>query len=251
MPFNLVTGLYDGYIYCIENILSHKKYIGQTTTSVSERYWQHIRSMHTGEDTYLHRSMKLYGADNFIVNTLCTVSEPSQCSLVDRLNALEIFYIESLNTYAPSGYNMTKGGRSFAEPVSRSVVMVSEDGDILCVYPTIRRAAELNDLVEKNIQKACNSKSHFSGGYFWYYADQVDITEPNIGKQQRGRHNWKGHVTYNGKRIRMMSRDGDELAIFKSASEASRQLNISQAAISKCCLGQRKSAGGYLWSFLF
>lgn len=250
MPFNTETGLFDGYIYCIENATNHKKYIGQTIASVRERFWQHISSMRAGVDTYLYNSMRLYGLENFTISTLCVASESNHRELLIRLNELESLYITSLDTYAPHGYNMTLGGRSFSEPSSRSVAMVSYDGDVLEIYPTIRCAAEMNGMMEKNIQKACNSKSHFSGGFFWYPADDVKCVGDNIGKQQRGVNNWSGHITYPGKRVRMLSRNGDELAVFNSASEASRKLNISQAAISKCCVGKRKSAGGYLWTFL-
>lgn len=44
-------------------------------------------------------------------------------------------------------------------------------------------------------------------------------------------------------------RTGNVIKNFPSQNEASKTTNISQSAISKCCLGKRKSAGGYGWKF--
>ena len=38
--------------------------------------------------------------------------------------------------------------------------------------------------------------------------------------------------------------------IFESATEASRELGIQQQGISCCCLGKRKTAGGYHWRYV-
>lgn len=44
--------------------------------------------------------------------------------------------------------------------------------------------------------------------------------------------------------------EGNEVARYWSAREAARQIGKSQAAISKCCLGEKyKSAYGYIWKY--
>lgn len=43
--------------------------------------------------------------------------------------------------------------------------------------------------------------------------------------------------------------DGEYLRDFVSGTEASKMLNINQSNISHNCIGKRKSAGGYIWSF--
>ena len=42
---------------------------------------------------------------------------------------------------------------------------------------------------------------------------------------------------------------GELLATFPSTMEAERVTGINQGNISKCCLGKRKSAGGYKWRY--
>ena len=37
--------------------------------------------------------------------------------------------------------------------------------------------------------------------------------------------------------------------VFKNATEASKELNIDPSGILKCCRGERKTCGGYGWSF--
>lgn len=38
--------------------------------------------------------------------------------------------------------------------------------------------------------------------------------------------------------------------VFKNQSEAARELNLDSSAIGRCCRGERKTSGGYHWSFL-
>ena len=42
---------------------------------------------------------------------------------------------------------------------------------------------------------------------------------------------------------------GELLDTFPSINEAERQMRINQGNICKCCLGHRKSAGGYVWRY--
>ena len=89
-----------GCIYRLTNVVTGKKYIGQTL-SYNKRMSRH-RSRR--RDTYISKSVKKYGWDNFkqeiIINNI-----PEE-----DLNGLEIAYIDVENTFIPHGYNMTKGG---------------------------------------------------------------------------------------------------------------------------------------------
>lgn len=89
------TGLYNGYIYCVENSVNGRKYVGQTTVSIAQRWAAHCSAARTGENTYLYRSMRKYGEDAFIVTVLDFIHKPIRQELLNELNALEIFYIEN------------------------------------------------------------------------------------------------------------------------------------------------------------
>ena len=75
-----------GFIYIIRNTVNSKVYIGQTRTSVEQRWKEHLRHARYG-DQVINRAMKKYGVDKFYIETLeiCELS-----SLDDR----EIYYIE-------------------------------------------------------------------------------------------------------------------------------------------------------------
>lgn len=53
----------------------------------------------------------------------------------------------------------------------------------------------------------------------------------------------------NSKEIFQYNLNGDFIRSFYSASEAARQLKISQGNISSCCRGKRKTASGYIWKY--
>lgn len=53
------------------------------------------------------------------------------------------------------------------------------------------------------------------------------------------------------KQVQMLDKStGELIATFPSTIEAERITGIHQGNISTCCLGKRKSAGGYIWRYL-
>ena len=94
-----------GFIYIIRNTVNSKVYIGQTRTSVEQRWKEHLRHARYG-DQVINRAMKKYGVDKFYIETLeiCELS-----SLDDR----EIYYIELYDSTDKSkGYNVSIGGNT-------------------------------------------------------------------------------------------------------------------------------------------
>jgi len=93
-----------GSIYCIENTVTKKRYVGKTTLSVEVRLKRHIKSARSGSSNYLHRAIMKYGEASFTVKKLADASAESE------LNAMECEWISTLNTLAPNGYNLHGGG---------------------------------------------------------------------------------------------------------------------------------------------
>lgn len=52
------------------------------------------------------------------------------------------------------------------------------------------------------------------------------------------------------KPINQYTLDGHYVATYKSTNEASRQTGINQGNIVQCCLGNLKSAGGFIWKYV-
>lgn len=53
----------------------------------------------------------------------------------------------------------------------------------------------------------------------------------------------------NSKAVVQLDMGGNILNRFSCAQEAERKTNVANQSISKCCLGKRPYAGGYVWKF--
>ena len=65
-----------------------------------------------------------------------------------------------------------------------------------------------------------------------------------------GTHNRRSAETRSKSVLMLDKSTGELLATFPSTCEAWRVTGIAQPDISDCCLGKRKSAGGYVWKYL-
>lgn len=92
------------YIYCITNKINNKKYIGQTTQTLSKRWIQHKYNARTGSNYPLHLDINTYGEDMFEVSIVEEVNK-------DDLGYFEMQYISEWDTIYPNGYNITRGGK--------------------------------------------------------------------------------------------------------------------------------------------
>lgn len=99
------------FIYCLTNKTNYKSYIGQTK-NIEKRWKNHlydafrIKNPHKTYDRKyaIHNAIALYGKDNFIWQVIDEFED------IDSVNEAEEFYISYINTFAPSGYNLTTGG---------------------------------------------------------------------------------------------------------------------------------------------
>lgn len=87
-------------IYQIENLINHKKYIGQST-HIEARFSAHRKNYHNHMDgsPLLYKAFDKYGIENFAFSILELVKDKN------LLDEKETFYILSLNTLSPNGYN--------------------------------------------------------------------------------------------------------------------------------------------------
>ena len=94
-----------GFIYIIKNTVNSKVYIGQTRTSVEQRWKEHL--IHAQYDAQvINRAMKKYGVDKFYIETL------EICNL-NILDYREMYYIDLYDsTNKSKGYNVSIGGNT-------------------------------------------------------------------------------------------------------------------------------------------
>jgi group I intron endonuclease len=94
-------------IYCIENLINKKKYIGQSF-KINTRYSRHKWELNKNKERnkYLQNSWNKYGKESFKFYTLIE-------TVNDRilLNKLEKFYINYMHSHiSENGYNISWGG---------------------------------------------------------------------------------------------------------------------------------------------
>lgn len=51
-------------------------------------------------------------------------------------------------------------------------------------------------------------------------------------------------------KVLMSTKDGEPIKVFPSQAEAARQTGLSQGNIWAACTGRRKTAGGYIWTYV-
>lgn len=90
-------------IYCMENLINGKKYIGQTR-NLTRRIRDHTTNYKRESNPYLNSSIEKYGTENFSIYIVEHCQE-------EELNEREIYYIGKFNTTCREyGYNILAGG---------------------------------------------------------------------------------------------------------------------------------------------
>lgn len=141
-----------GVVYCIENTVNGKRYVGQTVQPIQKRWMSHQAH---NECAALHGSIKKYGAQAFEIYILDEADSKS------NLDTLEDFYIRLLNTVDRSiGYNL-RGGGSFGthsddskKKMSGKVLAAYARGDLLEKRRLQKTGSKLTDLQKQALREA-------------------------------------------------------------------------------------------------
>lgn len=212
-------------IYCIENLLNSKKYIGQSI-DINNR-WKHHRSELNNNvhfNDYLQKAWNKYGEDNFHFYVL------EFCN-IDQLDDLEVYYINLYKTLnRDQGYNLTSGGtynKTYSDETRVKISNALKGHDV---------SLEARSKISKNHADVSGNKN---GMYGRRHSEEA--------KQKVSQAN-KGRISFRRNLCNVYCIDLDK--VFDDATTAGKILNLDSGAILKCCRGERKTCGGYHWEFI-
>ena len=212
-------------IYCIENLVNHKKYIGQSN-NIEYRWKRHKYELSRGshDNDYLQKSWDKYGPDNFkfYILELCDVS---------MMDELEVYYIDLYQTInRDNGYNLTSGGGANKQ--------YSKE-----VCDKISQALMGHEVSPETRKKVSEHHADVSGEKHPMYG-RKHSEEAKEKMRQAGLGRPSSRKNLNSVLCIELN------TIFESATDASKELNLDSSGILKCCRGERKTCGGYGWSFV-
>ena len=219
-------------IYCIENKITHKKYIGQSVY-IDYRWTTHRSELrnHTHNNDYLQKSWDKYGEDafDFYVLELCSKED---------LDKREIYYINLYNTLdRDKGFNLKDGGQSgklSEESINKKSQTLKE------IYNTTdlrerKRQSALKQWSDPKIKaKICGENNGMYGKTHSQEA-RDKISKAAMGRKS-SRRNLSPVLCVELNRI------------FECAAEAEKEFDM-RLQILEVCKGNRKTTGGYHWKF--
>lgn len=118
----------------------------------------------------------------------------------------------------------------------RPIVQIDKNGNMVSEYNCISDAARLFNVSINSIIACCKQKTQSCKGFMWRYKEDYNPNEVMV---------------YNGKDILtsvvQLDLNGNFIAEYATATEASERTNIRRRDISACCCGDQKSASGFIW----
>ena len=208
-----------GYIYTITNKTDNKIYVGQTVQDVELRWKDHLKR--GSNCRYLKSAINKYGVDNFVFKLVCITFD-------NKLDDMEIQYIEKYKSLVPNGYNLRRGGNSgrhhaeTKQKISDTLKIRYQNG---LIHPRNQLGIPHSEITKKKISEANKGRR---------------ISEESINRRT---------ISRRINKIIQFDIEGNRLNSFDSCKEAGEYIGISLNSINLCCIGKAKTAKGFVWKY--
>lgn len=248
-------------IYKITNLENGKIYIGQSV-DIEERWKQHKwKAFNSNELAYnsaIHAAFRKYGLDKFV----CEVIE--ECS-IEQLDEKERYWISTLNSITPNGYNILEGGQKYRKTTldgqeRRRQIFCSKCGK------EISHGSD-SGLCQSCVQLKCDiSKEELQAklieynGNFSKVGCFYGLSDNAIRKRCKHFGLSPYSSDYKVKKVQkepyeipvkqIDSKTNEIIKTFCSANEAARSLGKTKGNhITEVCRGKGHTAYGYKWEY--
>ena len=245
-----------GFIYILTNIINLKKYVGQTTRPIEDRFCEHQKP--SNHCSAIYEAIKKHGWENF-------TTDYYKCS-DDELNKHERWFVKLMNTMSPNGYNLREGGGSRGKLSGETKQKISESmtGKVFTVeHREALSAVRIGKKLSQEHREAL-SASHKGKG-------QTQETKEKISKKMKGQERTQEHKDaisaskkgeknpnygkmgdkhHNSKRVYQYDLEGKFIASFGSTNEAARNIGKTDGSnIRKCANGKLPHVYKFKWSY--
>lgn len=250
-------------IYKITNLINNKIYIGQDKNDDPNYF---------GSGILIKKSIKKYGKENFLKETLCI------CNTIDELNEKERFYIdEYCSTNKKIGYNISVGGtngvmlnRKHSDETKMKMRMsalgkkkskehcknigLSKKGRLMPDDEKKKRSdsnpfkgAKKNPLNIEIKQKISRSKI----GHHHSNETKEKMSKSHMGAKNAfyGKKHSEDYLLRKRKPIIQLDKNNNFINEWESITQASEYLKIKCSGISNVLSGKYKTSGGFKFKF--
>lgn len=228
-----------GIIYKITNKITNKIYVGQTTKSLEQRWYQHIKEANEALDGHrqsfplFHRMIIKYKEENFVPEII------EECDN-SKLNIREKYWISFFDS-CNNGYNSTIGGQEiFKEKITHgsSVVQYTMDGVYIATFSSVQDAADTIKIHPSNIRKNCNGMTKSCGGFKWKWKSENEDIEYYEKKERK-----------KNRKVCQYDLKGNLIKEYNNVKQAAEENSVNKSGIYNCCCGKQKISGGFMWSY--
>lgn len=260
--------MYKGLIYKYISP-SGKIYIGQTINeNKRRRTFKNINMRYAGGKIDLARVK--YSPENFKYSVIETIETQSKKELFQKLNELEIYYIQKYNSFY-NGYNSTLGGTNghefteeqktkISDSLANKVVQYDLDGNFIRIWKSCREIEHSLGYSRIPIQNCCRGEIQHSREFIWRYFDENNFQESIEGIKENKNKTKKQNIILKQesitkvdkkifKRILQYNLLGSFVKEWPSIKEAANFYNAKPHNISQCCNEVSKTSCGYIWKF--